>query len=41
MCMNKTKLRSYAAPEIEVCDIVVEQGFAGSQLESPEEGEFD
>lgn len=43
MRMNQTKLRSYAAPEIEVCDIVVEQGFAGSNLENidsekPEQG---
>ena len=31
----------YMAPEAEVLEIAVEQGFAGSQLESPEEGEND
>ena len=29
----------YMAPDLEVLEIVVEQGFAASQLESPEEEE--
>lgn len=28
--MNKTELRSYTAPEIEVLEMMVEQGFAAS-----------
>jgi len=35
------KKRGYAAPELEVLEIAVEQGFAQSQLENPEEGEVD
>lgn len=31
----------YAAPEVEVLDVLVEQGFAQSQLENPEAGEED
>ena len=35
------KNEKYMAPEAEVLEIAVEQGFAGSQLESPEKGEYD
>ena len=35
------KKRGYTAPELEVLEIAVEQGFAQSQLENPEEGEVD
>ena len=38
---NKMKNEKYIAPEAEVLEIAVEQGFAQSQLESPEEGEED
>ena len=38
---NKMKIEKYVAPEAEVLEIAVEQGFAQSQLESPEEGEED
>ena len=38
---NKMKNEKYMAPEAEVLEIAVEQGFAQSQLESPEEGEED
>lgn len=37
--MKKNEL--YVAPEAEVLEIAVEQGFANSQLESPEEGDND
>lgn len=35
------KNEKYIAPEAEVLEIAVEQGFAQSQLENPEEGEED
>ena len=40
--MKNPEQRSYLAPEIEVNEIEVEQGFANSQLETPkeEEGEW-
>lgn len=43
MRMKKSEQRGYLAPEIEVVDMSVEQGFAGSNLENiqpekPEQG---
>ena len=43
MRMTKQKQRGYLAPEIEVNEVMVEQGFAGSNLENiqpekPEQG---
>ena len=38
---EQMKNEKYMAPEAEVLEIAVEQGFAGSQLESPEKGEYD
>ena len=37
MLMTQTKQQHYLAPEFEVLDIEVEQGFAVSNLEDPEE----
>jgi len=34
MRMKKSEQRGYLAPEIEVVDMSVEQGFAGSNLEN-------
>ena len=41
MKFQTMKNEKYIAPEAEVLEIAVEQGFAQSQLESPEEGEVD
>ena len=41
MRMKTNQPWGYLAPEIEVVEIAVEQGFAQSQLENPEEGEED
>ena len=43
MRMKKSEQKGYLAPEIEVVDMSVEQGFAGSNLENiqpekPEQG---
>ena len=35
--MTQTEQQHYLSPEIEVLDIEVEQGFAASNLEDPEE----
>ena len=39
MRMKKFEQRGYLAPEIEVNEIKVEQGFSGSMLEDPIENE--
>ena len=31
---------NYVAPELEVLEVMVEQGFAGSQLEGEEDGDI-
>ena len=35
--MTQTKQQHYLAPEFKVLDVEIEQGFAGSNLEDPEE----
>ena len=35
--MNRNEQRVYLAPEFEVLDVEIEQGFAASNLEDPEE----
>ena len=37
MRMEQTKQQHYLAPEFEVLDMEIEQGFAASNLEDPEE----
>ena len=37
--MTQTKQQHYLAPEFEVLDIEVEQGFTASNLEDPEENQ--
>ena len=37
MLMTKCVQRGYLAPEIEVNEVIVEQGFSISQLENPNE----
>ena len=37
--MQKTFQEGYLAPEVEVLEVAVEQGFSGSMLEDPIENE--
>ena len=37
MLMKHNKQEKYLAPEFEVLDVEIEQGFAASNLEDPEE----
>ena len=37
MLMTRTEQLQYLAPELEVLDVKIEQGFALSNLENPEE----
>ena len=37
MLMKHNKQEEYLAPEFEVLDVEIEQGFAASNLEDPEE----
>lgn len=37
--MKKLEFVKYDAPQVEIIEVEVEKGFAGSQLEKPDEGD--
>ena len=37
--MKKIEFVKYETPQVEIIEVEVEKGFAGSQLESPDEGD--